>query len=181
MTSTNANKLSLTALKVHAALSEETLCFTCNVLWDGRKIGVASNRGCGGMTDIHFTGSKADIEAAKAYADQAPVLEDDGTQMMLANGQPMFLGLDGLVDELACELDMVKRITSYLKRVMKTKTVAHTGGKELVFSAAYSTAVAGKVREKYPDAVVLNELPIEEAVRKSFALAKEQVAALSKG
>lgn len=181
MTSNTGNKLSLTALNVHLGLSEETLCFTCNVFWDGRKIGVASNRGHGGMTDIHFTGAKADIDAARAYADTVPVLEVDGSQMTLANGNPMYQGLDGLVDEMASEMDMIKRTTSSLKRLMKTNTVFLADGKELSVKVAFSPLVADKLRAKYPGAVVLNELPIEEAVTKALDLAKAQSAALHKG
>lgn len=44
--------LELKKLKVHPKLSEETICFTCEIHIDGMYLGDARNNGKGGSTDI---------------------------------------------------------------------------------------------------------------------------------
>ena len=46
-------KITLKNIKHIPRLSEETECFTASIYIDGIKKGDASNRGCGGCTDIH--------------------------------------------------------------------------------------------------------------------------------
>lgn len=45
--------ITLKNIKHIPRLSEETECFTASIYIDGVKKGEASNRGCGGNTDIH--------------------------------------------------------------------------------------------------------------------------------
>jgi len=45
--------ITLKNIKHIPRLSEETECFTASIYIDGVKKGEASNRGCGGCTDIH--------------------------------------------------------------------------------------------------------------------------------
>lgn len=46
-------KVEIKNLKVNQRLSEETLCFSCDLYVDGKRVGEASNHGTGGPTDVH--------------------------------------------------------------------------------------------------------------------------------
>jgi hypothetical protein len=53
-------------LKYNAKLSEETLCFSCNLYLDGKKVAEVSNRGCGGCDDVHFVSKPAEAATMAA-------------------------------------------------------------------------------------------------------------------
>jgi hypothetical protein len=45
-------KVELKSVKINRHLSEETFCFSSELWIDGKKVGTASNRGCGGSNEI---------------------------------------------------------------------------------------------------------------------------------
>ncbi len=75
-------RVELKKIQIVQRLSEETLCFTANVVIDGKVVGQASNRGHGGPTDVHI----ADRELAtrlEAYAKEQPAAKDHHPGMAL--------------------------------------------------------------------------------------------------
>ena len=42
-------------VKIHQELSEETLCFSASVYFNGKRVGVAKNRGRGGCNDYDWS------------------------------------------------------------------------------------------------------------------------------
>jgi hypothetical protein len=51
--------VTLKRLQIHNRLSEETLCFTADILVDGKMIGSVENRGQGGCNFYHWTDKEA--------------------------------------------------------------------------------------------------------------------------
>lgn len=171
------NRITVTALKVLDSLSHETLCYTCNVLWDGKKIGVAENTGNGGMTLVICTGDQAAFQQASNFAAAQPMLKSDGTQDVDHKGQPEFYTLEDLVDEIAYEAHNRKKITAQLKRNWSKNTDFLVGTDHRVLKAPYSPKAKEWILGKYPGAVILNELTFELAVERVIAFNKELEAA----
>lgn len=51
----DGNVVSMKKVVVHEDMSEETLCFTADVYFNGKKVGVAKNNGCGGCANFYGT------------------------------------------------------------------------------------------------------------------------------
>lgn len=51
-----ASRITIKSFKTVKWMSEETICFTASVLFDGKVIGEASNEGHGGCTFVRFIG-----------------------------------------------------------------------------------------------------------------------------
>ena len=64
---TTSLRISLKAAKVVRWMSEETICFTASVLFDGKVIGEVSNEGRGGCTYIRYK-NHSDEAVVEAYA-----------------------------------------------------------------------------------------------------------------
>lgn len=166
--------LTLKKIELSSHLSEETLCFSAEVFWDGRYIGTAENRGNGGETWVRNYGvrknatSQADLAAAEEWAKSQPFLDEYGEQLSL-NGTPDFHDLPSYVDFLVAEWDIQRTYKRTLTRKFKTETWFETAeGKILLIKRAFTDAVAANVAGKYPGAVILNSLPIGEAVAKAI-------------
>lgn len=64
---TPAGSFTLKGIKVVRWMSQETLCFTASVIFNGKNVGEVSNEGSGGCTFIHFN-SPALREEVEAFA-----------------------------------------------------------------------------------------------------------------
>lgn len=65
--------LELKSIKVLESMSEETICYSANIYWKGKKIGSVSNRGCGGCDDQYR--DQKEIEAwleLEQYVNEQP-------------------------------------------------------------------------------------------------------------
>lgn len=82
-------------VKFFPTMSEETPCFQASVYIDGERIGEASNRGYGGMTDVHP--NTAEQVVAK---------------IAIAQG---LAGADELIDNLFSEWEIKTELTKLLK------------------------------------------------------------------
>jgi hypothetical protein len=107
----NGSVLSLKSLKTVKWMSEETICFTANLILDGKTIGYASNEGHGGNTFCHFN-SPADKAKAEAFAAKANPL-DYGWDFKSS------LTIDDLADILVERHDKAKANEKILKKVKK--------------------------------------------------------------
>lgn len=177
MSTTRQNRITIGKLTANDRLSEETLAMACDILFDGKKVGHARNDGRGGITCCDpYEGTVKAFRDAEAFAATLQVLRSDGTQDTDHTGKPAFATLDLIVDELAGDEHLRKKVSSSLKRSLKTKTVFLHGGEEWTFKHGFSPQVKAHLAAKYPGAIFLNELPFEQAVEKSL----EQIAEKSK-
>jgi len=90
---------SLGAVKICKWASEETTCFTANIMLDGKKVGDVSNDGHGGC-DLPRFNTPAEREAYKAAADALPDYE--------FMGKTLSHGVDGLTAILMAEAEAAK-------------------------------------------------------------------------
>jgi hypothetical protein len=110
----NGSVLTLKSIKTVKWMSEETICFTANLILDGKNIGYASNEGHGGCTFCHFN-TPADEAKAIAFAKQANVNDFKGWEFMADKG----LSIDILVDILIERNDKAKANEKIIKKVKK--------------------------------------------------------------
>jgi hypothetical protein len=129
-------KLEVKEVKINRAMSEETPCYSCNVVLDGKRIGTCSNRGCGGDSDLHIK----DREVEKRLRRWAAGLPE--VDLMAGTGEePMMYrrSLEGVIEDLVCKWDA-------------DRSFHRKAGKELAFRAvgypyepyAYSALEYGK-------------------------------------
>src|SRR3546814_2074023 len=102
-TNIKQDRIALKNLKVAQFASEETLCFTATVLFDGVAIAQARNDGRGGATFLHaLEGKAAQLSDAGQFANGLPPVRFEGG----VTGQddvPLIIEmtLDFLVDQFA--------------------------------------------------------------------------------
>lgn len=165
--------MSLTFRKFSASarLSQETTAYDTQVLFDKKLIGTCSNDGRGGMG--HFLpepGAGPDlVSRAEAWVNQQPVLDWDGTPIA-RGGQTMYhQGIADYCDTLAAKTLADKQLRSSLQRLLKTNVLFVSGDAQkpgvLQIKRPWTEDFAPHLRNKYPEAVVLNELPIQDAMR----------------
>ena len=149
-------KIELRNLRINKALSDETTCFSADVWVEGRKIGVAMNRGHGSCHDYHWT----DQEAGKAlheYAFQAY----DGK--VIGNFQPpltiTFDHLDHLIDELINKAEEEKQMRRWCKTKVCIRLKGDKQGEWRTYRGTYSPEFAAALRTKHGEALeeILNE------------------------
>jgi hypothetical protein len=150
------NRITLKNVKIAQFASEETLCFEATVYFDGQRVATAHNDGKGGCTYFRPV-ARASYEAAEAYAKSLPAI-DYGDFNVPSD-------LEHVVDTLVSDWDATKALTRDLKRAC---VYAH-GGKLWLSTAADKSATHteryyGAIRAKYPGAVILNTLPVNDAL-----------------
>ncbi len=174
MTSTIQQRITLRSLKVAEFASEETLCFSATVLFDGNPIALATNDGHGGATflrPLESAESRTRLREAEAFASSLPAeVTDypdprDGTRKMTIE-----ITLDYVVDSLAAQQHTDKKVRSLFNRDMNNKVLFFKGDRLLFLKGIKPKSIADKptffarLREKQgADIVILHELPREEA------------------
>jgi len=116
-------KLTLKNVKIHHDMSDETLCFSATVYADGKRAGVASNRGCGGPNfyDWHIDPKLgAEIEA---WAQSQTIMLKASWDEDLPEWELTFDKLDHFIDQLLDEWQEEK----WLKSKCRTKTLIKLG------------------------------------------------------
>ena len=149
----------------NARLSEETSCFTATVCVDGKKVGEASNRGCGGSTSI--VPYALDLQIG-AYAKTLPATKYEG--MILDETSDSVI--DGLLNEFLLRRDMVNAMRKKLVFTKSDKpgiytTKPLTPEKLKAYISNPATPASFKVKS------ILNALPESEA----FAIYKANIGA----
>lgn len=179
-TTIKQDRIALKNLKVAEFASEETLCFTATVLFDGSAIAEASNGGYGGPTDVSpLQGKAALLAEAEAFARSLPPdrLESSASD----NADAPFIidvTLDYLVDLLATAQHADRKLRTAYSRDINNKVLFIKDGKLLFLkrvklkTIADRTTYFAKLREQQKQPIViLAELPPDEA----FALWKQLV------
>ena len=172
------NRVSLMSLKVADFASEETLCFSAVVLFDGEPIAEARNDGHGGCTFLHpIKGAQTRLADAEAFAKSLPPLVTEYDDPNDRSGRlTIDVTLDFLVDHIAQETHADRKIRTAFNRDIANK-VLFVRDNRLMFLKGLKlkwlpdrTALYANIRATHgPATIVLNELPQDEA----FALWKK--------
>ncbi|VFR27616.1 FIG01218499: hypothetical protein [plant metagenome] len=179
-TTIKQDRIALKNLKAADFASEETLCFTATVIFDGIAIAEARNDGHGGMTFIHaYQGKTAQLAEAEQFAKSLPPDTFKGG-VSGEDDEPVIINitLDYLVDQLAEAMHADRKLRTAYSRDISNKVLFIKDGKLLFLKGIKLKAItdrpayfaALRARQKEP-IVILAELPPDEA----FALWKQHV------
>lgn len=104
-------KLSLTKVKVHRDMSEETNCFSATICLDGKVVGTVSNAGQGGPNFYHWSNAQVG-KKIEDYAKSLPPIPhaESGTAYLLD------MDIDLLVDDLLAKEEELKKIRRWCKK-----------------------------------------------------------------
>ena len=129
-------------VKINWQMSDETMCFSASLHWQGKRIGNVLNRGNGGPNEYHWLAGPYDIPPEIEEWVEAQDVEYD------------FERLDQIVDGLVCDFDDARR----LKKLAKTKTVFRVrGDKEGAYRTLkkpYSESIQNHLDTKYGDSII---------------------------
>jgi hypothetical protein len=177
MTFATQQRISIKNLKVAESASDETLCFNATVLLDNEPIAHASNEGRGGTTylrPLQAPGTRERLSEAEEFAKSLPAITtnlpdpNDTSRKMCIH-----ITLDYLVDHLAEQQHIDKKVTEMFNRDMKSKLLFFKGDQLLFIKGVQPDTIAdkptyfAKLRAMHgSDIVILDELPREEAFQR---------------
>ena len=175
---TKQDRIALKNLQVADLASEETLCFSATVLFDGAPIADARNDGHGGSTFLRAHNGKAALLAqAEAFAKGLPPAPLDLGQ---EGDAPHWIDmtLDFLVEELAGATHAERKLRAAFNRDIGNKVLFIKDGKLKFLKGIKLKAIADRkayfasLRDRQAQPIViLAELPTEQA----FGLWKQHV------
>ena len=122
-TITRQDRITLKNLKVADFASEETLCFTATVMFDGRPIAEARNDGHGGSTFVRaLQGQAALLAQAEEFAKSLPPASLDVER---EDDEPLLIDmtLDFLVDQLADAMHAERKLRTAFNRDIGNKVL----------------------------------------------------------
>lgn len=177
-TITKQDRITLKNLKVADFASEETLCFTATIVFDGTPIAEARNDGHGGSTFLRALNGKTTLLAeAEAFAKGLPPAPLDLGQ---EGEDPHYIDmtLDFLVDELAAVMRAERKVRTAFNRDVGNRVLFVKDGKLKFLKGIKLKAIADRktyfaalrARQDQP-IVILAELEPDEA----FVLWKQHV------
>jgi hypothetical protein len=147
-------KLEVKNVKIHDDISEETVCFSCSVWVDGKRIGTAENCGKGGPNMYHFKNNGRNFEKEiEAFAKTLPPRKTD-----FGDGKihEIDYSMDCVVTDLVIMFDERRR----MKRYAKKHCIFTVPGEEDTYrqlKAPDSPDARAFVLRKYPGAKFLND------------------------
>ena len=157
--------LSLGKLKIVKALSEETTCFTADLLLDGRVIAHLSNRGHGGCDEVRAVDRDA-LKAAEEWCKTLPPLP--GFQGCAPLPMDLELYVSGLIDK--------HEIEGRAKRALKNNILFIRDGELYQVSRKRSTlsSVRRTQEHKHPGKTIvyLDDMGPDAALAKVIELAQ---------
>lgn len=168
MTQIERPRIELKSITHNASLSEETHCYSATLYVDGEKWGTVANRGHGGADEFHGVGGKTwhDLKALDERIG-ATFPEMDLTSVGCP-GETMKESLEtvcgGLVNDWLTERE--------IKRALKRAAVFYPDGlpaegetgtlREIVLKGRSLESAIVHIKAKYPNVVIINELPEAE-------------------
>lgn len=161
--------IELKKISINTRLSEETVCYSADLVWNGKKVAEVSNHGHGGPDMVRVT-DQVGFDAAIAFVKAMPRVESE----YFPDGLPMDL-------ELWCQTEVgkieeEKRMRSALARLIKSKIVVSKDGQILTYGIKgvklMTAEHVARFKASHPDAIILNTMPPEKALR----IFSEQVA-----
>jgi len=144
-------KIELKNVKHNERFSEETNCFSATLYVDGKRIGEVANRGYGGCDEYGFAYSIVD-ELNKRIAKEFPKIDGYG-------GEPFDASLETVIGDVLTDYLIVRDC----KRALSRKILFKKDETPAIYTVA-KTVPHEALLKKYPNAVILNALPIEKAV-----------------
>jgi hypothetical protein len=154
--------IELRNLKSMKSLSEETLAFSASVYVNGEKFAEASNRGCGGETEIYpFGTARVTLKEVEAF-----VKANYSWTSMFGEREVIPYSLESLAHQWACEMTDAKVLKNAVVRAMKTKTVfateeeKGTGGYRY-YGSTNAVAIEPIARKKYGEGVMFAHIDLE--------------------
>lgn len=165
-------KFEIRNYKSQSALSEETECFSLSFFYDGKRCADVSNSGTGGSDDIYpiapFT--YADIERIEDEMSQDTFLVDEDT-----TSEKLSEGVATLRSMAAAEKQLKKSLGKKCVFI-KDDEIRDMGYKNK--SQAPDERLFQHVKSTYPTAILLNGVPLDEAVRLVVETEKKAVKAM---
>jgi hypothetical protein len=179
------NRVSLKNLKVADFASEETLCFSAIVLFDGKPIADARNDGHGGCTFLHpLKDAQPRLSDAEGFAKGLPPVVTEYDDPNDRSGKlTIDVTLDFLVDHIAQETHANRQIRTAFNRDIAGKVFYIRDNRLLFLKGVKLKEVPDKprlfanLRAKHGPAItILNELPQDEAfvLWKKYAVGGER-------
>lgn len=151
-------------------MSEETMCYATDVLFEGKPIGSCRNDGRGGEGFFQQASGVDEklLERAADWVRQQVYREEDGSAATF-DGKIMTMERIGeYCDYLACEVMNEKRVVSQVKRKLRTSVLfvdpARNNDIFAIKGPYKGQPMKQAIEQRYPGAVVLNDLPIDQAV-----------------
>ena len=146
----NNNSFTLKSFKTVKWMSQETLCFTATLCFNGKAIATAENDGHGGCTFVRFNSRELEAEF---------------------NSNSLGKSAEDVADELA-ELQMeAKHYASHIKRIRKDCSIGIAFlAKEETLSSGYRTCKGERVKvealmlAKYGKITLLNDMTDEQII-----------------
>lgn len=151
-------KIELKNIKHMESLSEETHCFSATLHVDGHKIGEISNHGHGGPDAFH--GDQATYDKADAWvaANMDP--------LEIADTDPLPMDLEIYCGQLL--EDHLIRVD--LRKTLRNRVLIKHPDRDGIYAMRWKgvrkieSRHIADIRQTYPDAIILNSLPLEDAL-----------------
>lgn len=154
-------KITIKNLKIAAFASDDSVCYACTVYVDGQRAFTAKNEGQGGFNlyDPVNAAGRTLLADAEAYARALPPFPSE------FGVEPLPMDLESLLAEII-ELDQTE---TWITRQMRQKTLflekpTLSRGEYRYFNRPWDARLAEGLRTHYPDLIVLNDLPLQQAV-----------------
>lgn len=173
----NQKRITLKNLKVADFASEETLCFTATVLFDGMPIAHASNDGHGGATFLHsMPDTRKLLQEAEVFAKSLPAhVTDHPDPADHSRKMIIDITLEYLVDCLAGQIHSGRKLRTLFNRKMRSKVLFCKAGVLFSLNNLKPADIKSKAefyaslrKKEGADIIILAELSPDEA----FALWK---------
>lgn len=150
----NPHTISIKNLKHMPSMSEETYCFTCSVLLDGKKTWEAKNNGQGEQTRLYYlkpTTERGEEHDTSAIADIVDKCVEDA---ILAKQKQK---------DLAAVANKLKKQLCFRVKGQRPDAYYH-----IRTATPNDPEVRKKVFGKHDIELVINDLPVEEAIKYFF-------------
>jgi len=152
--------LKLKAVKYFAAGSEETYCFQANLYEGNKKLANVGNSGHGGCNEVHAVDKAAQTRLDEIHNELKKVVA------WVHEGEDIYGDLDTKISELMTDHLDVKYFKKFMKKVAILEDSKIYGLKLIDKKFQANTeAYTAQILKNYPDAVILNSLPTEEALK----------------
>lgn len=172
------DRITLKNIKYSAFASEETHCFQATVYFDNKKVGSVSNSGHGGA-DYEYPSDNEGWAAMEEYISTLPAIVTDLPP--LSDDEEHFTMKQSL-ETICCDLVNKWLTEKDVKRILKNNLAVIKDGDLESFARsgelhqfplrkkgwtrdALVDGYTKIIREQYPKAVILNELPLERVVQ----------------
>lgn len=155
--------IGIKGLKSH--MGHDSLCFRATLTFQGKPVGDASNDGNGSCNLYHFkdgASHRSETFTAMEEAAEAWLAANDGWWTeFIKDGRYGPEALDAVIGEIIAYTDCMKKTKALLKRALVIRlpdgTMYQWPKKQ------DEDRIRAHVADRYPDATILNDVPVEEA------------------